>query len=274
MQDVLNGSSPNGHHPEFGAPGLEQPEEKGVPVEAQPEVQAPGASDPLVAAVEGEVADEASPAHPAAEPASADEPDAASEPVVDLESPLPVGKPVSGLSLAAQVESLLFVADGPVPVGRVAEALDVKSQAVEQALDELTGWYEGRGIAIQRMKDRVQLTSTPAAAEAVQRFLGLSASAPLSRAGLETLAIIAYRQPITRPQIDAIRGVNSDGVMKTLLTKGLIEEAGIGEGPGRPTLYVTTSDFLQHFGLSSINELPPLNLDDLKRTPTADILKG
>ena len=93
---------------------------------------------------------------------------------------------------------------------------------------------------------------------APERFLDLEATTRLSRAALETLAIIAYQQPATRPEIDAIRGVNSDGVMKNLLSKGLIEEIGRTEGPGRPILYVTTPDFLQHFGLRSLDDLPPL----------------
>jgi len=82
-------------------------------------------------------------------------------------------------------------------------------------------------------------------------------------AALEALAIIAYQQPVTRPQVDAIRGVNSDGVMKNLLHKGLIQEVGRAEGPGRPILYSTTPEFLGHFGLGSLEELPPLNLEDL-----------
>jgi segregation and condensation protein B len=92
----------------------------------------------------------------------------------------------------------------------------------------------------------------------VERFLGLETTSHLSRAALEALAIVAYQQPVTRPQVDAVRGVNSDGVMKSLLTKGLVQEIGRAEGPGRPILYSTTAEFLQHFGISSLNELPPL----------------
>jgi segregation and condensation protein B len=92
----------------------------------------------------------------------------------------------------------------------------------------------------------------------VERFLGLDATSHLSRAALEALAIIAYQEPATRPQIDAIRGVNSDGVLKSLLSKGLIQEVGRAEAPGRPILYSITQEFLQHFGLNSLAELPPL----------------
>jgi segregation and condensation protein B len=97
-------------------------------------------------------------------------------------------------------------------------------------------------------------------APVVEKFLGLEATARLSRAALETLAIVAYRQPITRPGIDAVRGVSSDGVIKSLLTKGLIQEVGRAEGPGRPILYGVTADFLQHFGLSRLEDLPPYEL--------------
>ncbi len=192
----------------------------------------------------------------------------------DPTQPLPVGRPPSPLGLDAQIESLLFVADGPAPVAKLAEALEVKVGEVEAALAVLDERYLGRGIAIQRIKDRVQLTTSATAAPIIQRFLGLSATAPLSKAALETLAIIAYRQPITRPQIEQVRGVNSDSVIKNLLTKGLVEEAGIAEGPGRPVLYITTPEFLQHFGLSTLAELPELNLDDVRRSFASEILKG
>lgn len=179
---------------------------------------------------------------------------------------------VVALSVPALLESLLFVADGATPVARLAEALEVTVADVEAALAELQTTYAQRGLSLQRIRDRVQLTTAPSAAAAVQRFLGLAATVPLSKAALETLAIIAYQQPVTRPQIDAIRGVNSDGVLKTLLAKGLVEEAGRTEGPGRPTLYATTPMFLQHFGLSALTELPPLNLDD--RPDLGVLLKG
>ena len=106
---------------------------------------------------------------------------------------------------------------------------------------------------------RVQLTTAPEHADLVERFLGLEATTHLSRAALETLAIIAFQQPVTRPQIESIRGVNSDSMLKGLLSKGLIAETGRTDGPGRPILYSTTPEFLQHFGLASIRELPALD---------------
>jgi segregation and condensation protein B len=121
----------------------------------------------------------------------------------------------------------------------------------------------------------VQLTTAPEIANQIETFLGLEATSHLSRAALETLAIIAYQQPVTRPRIDSIRGVNSDGVMKSLLLKGLLQEVGRAEGPGRPILYGTTPDFLQHFGLNSLGELPPLLLPEPgEENNDLSVLKG
>jgi segregation and condensation protein B len=163
------------------------------------------------------------------------------------------------LSVLAQVESLLFVADGPVSVGRLAKALEVTPGQVERALIDLAVLYAGRGLRLQRAGSLVQITTAPEAAPHVERFLGLETRAQLSRAALETVAIIAYRQPITRPEIEGIRGVSSDSVLRTLLSVGLVEEIGRAPTVGRPILYGTTFEFLQHFGLSSLEELPPLD---------------
>ncbi|MEW5868920.1 MAG: SMC-Scp complex subunit ScpB [Chloroflexota bacterium] len=188
--------------------------------------------------------------------------------------------PESELRLSALLEALLFVAPGSATASQLAAALDLPITEVEQGLDELEAYYTSqagrRGVCLQRYRGRVQLTSVPQAAAAIERFLGLDISGRLSRAALEALAIIMYRQPITRPQIDAIRGVNSDGVLKSLLTKGLIQEVGRAEAPGRPILYSVTSEFLQYFGLNSLSELPPLELGDLlpENGESPDILKG
>jgi segregation and condensation protein B len=173
---------------------------------------------------------------------------------------LPISAPIS-TPLSTIVESLLFVADGPTTIAQLAAALDVTPREIEAALAELEAHYEGRGLSLQRIKDRVQLTTAPEMAAHIERFLGLESAQHLSRPALETLAIVAYQQPVTRPQLEAIRGVNCDGVIKSLLSKGLIEESGRTEGPGRPILYVITPDFLQHFGLASLDQLPPLELD-------------
>ena len=167
---------------------------------------------------------------------------------------------ISELPLSVQLEGLLFVAAEPVPLAHLAEALDVDSTMVEAALKELEGSLETRGLRLQRHAGRVQLTTAPQLAVTIERFLGLETTTHLSRAALETLAMIAYQQPVTRPQIDAVRGVNSESMLKSLLNKGLIFESGRTEGPGRPILYSTSPEFLQHFGLNSITELPPLEL--------------
>ena len=156
------------------------------------------------------------------------------------------------LSLSAQIESLLFVAPGAVSNVQIAIALGITNQAVEKELDQLEIIYEERGIRLQRHRGRVQMVTAPESAPLVEHFLGLEATSSLSRAALETLSIVAYQQPTTRPQVESIRGVNSDGVMKTLLSKGLIQEMGRADGPGRPVLYSTTPEFLGYFGLTSI----------------------
>lgn len=167
----------------------------------------------------------------------------------------------SPLRLEMCLEALLFVSPGPVTINQLAEALDRKPAEVEEGLRRLEKEYETeRGISLQWHVGKVQLTTSPLISGLVERFLGLEATARLSRAALETLAIVAYRQPITRPGVDAIRGVNSDGVMKSLLTKGLVQEVGRSDGPGRPILYGPTSEFLQHFGLSSFDALPPFDI--------------
>jgi segregation and condensation protein B len=170
------------------------------------------------------------------------------------------------LSLSARLEALLFVASTGVTPAQLAAALEVAVEEVERGLDTLENEYvqsgSGRGLRLQRHRGRVQLTTAPQAATWVERFLGLESSSRLSRAALETLAIIVYQQPTTRPQIDAIRGVNSDGVLKSLLSKGLIQEVGRAEAPGRPILFCSTPEFLQYFGLTSLEELPPLHYSE------------
>ena len=162
------------------------------------------------------------------------------------------------LPLSVKLEALLFVAAEPVTMAQLATALDVSASVIERGLNELDDSLSSRGLRLQRHAGRVQLTTAPQLAELIEHFLGLEATSHLSRAALETLAIIAYQQPVTRPQIDSIRGVNSDSMMKSLLSKGLILESGRTDGPGRPILYSTTPEFLQHFGLNSILEMPPL----------------
>jgi segregation and condensation protein B len=161
------------------------------------------------------------------------------------------------------LESLLFVASGPVSPSRLAAALDVSPATVRELLQVLEEQYKHRGLRLQWSGNGlVQLTTAPEAAAAVERFLGLEVTSRLSQAALETLAIVAYMQPVTRPQIDQVRGVNSDGALRSLLSKGMIEEIGRLEKPGRPILYGTTPDFLQSFGLGALAEMPPLDEEE------------
>jgi segregation and condensation protein B len=166
--------------------------------------------------------------------------------------------------LLASIEALLFVAVEPVSPTQLASVMEISTPEVEELLDGLQEICKKRGVRLQRHAGKVQLTSAPEKAELIERFLGLEASSRLSRAALEALAIIAYRQPVTRPNLDAVRGVNSDGVLKSLLNKGLIQEVGRSEGPGRPILYGTTPDFLQYFGLDSLKALPSLTISEFK----------
>jgi segregation and condensation protein B len=165
-------------------------------------------------------------------------------------------------SLVALLESLLFVADGPVTVSRLAQALEVTPAEVEVALATWQESSAGRGVRLQRVGDRVQLVSAAQAAPCIERFLGLELHSRLSPAALEALAIVAYQQPVTRIQVEAVRGVNSDSVLRTLASKGLIEEVGRLDTVGRPILYGTTFEFLQFFGLESLGDLPALELGD------------
>ena len=162
------------------------------------------------------------------------------------------------LALPALLEALLFVADGPQSLPRLASVTGASSAAVQAALLELQEHYAMRGLRLQRTRDQVQLTTAPAATPYLELLLGVGSRQRLSQAALETLAIVAYRQPVTRPQVDEIRGVNSDSVFQNLLGKGLVDEVGRADGPGRPVLYGTTPTFLQHFGLNELGEMPDL----------------
>ncbi len=179
------------------------------------------------------------------------------------------------LPLSMKLEAILFVASEPVPNAQLASALDVTSSVIERGLNELDASLSTRGLRLQRHAGRVQLTTAPQLAELIERFLGLESTTHLTRAALETLSIVAYQQPVTRPQIDSVRGVNSDSMIKSLLNKGLILEVGRADGPGRPILYSTSPEFLQHFGLNSILEMPPLAApEEVEPDNTGDLLKS
>ncbi len=160
------------------------------------------------------------------------------------------------LDLTSSIEALLFVADEPVSVHELAQVLQVGDNEVEAGLGQLSAHYCERGLRLQRKDGLVQFATAPEAAPYVERFLGLDTSSRLSAAALEALALIAYKQPVTRAQVEAVRGVNCDGVLRTLLARGLIAPQGRLEQAGRPILYGTTFQFLQHFGLTDLCELP------------------
>jgi segregation and condensation protein B len=189
------------------------------------------------------------------------------EPAADYSTP---GQSAdAALTPEARLEALLFVSGTPVTAQRLGEALGVGSAEVDEALPHLEAQLARRGLRLQRHRGGYSLTTAPQAAGDVARLLDLESSARLTRAALETLSIIAYHQPATRPLIDSIRGVNSEASVHTLVRYGLVEESGRGEGPGRPILYATTQDFLHHFGLRSLAALPPLETGEAETLPLA-----
>jgi segregation and condensation protein B len=171
------------------------------------------------------------------------------------------------LSITMKIESILYAAKEPAAISAIAASLEIQPQEVEAALHELNVIFEVRGVRLQRNGNRVQLITAPENAEAVQKFLGLEETTRLSSAAMETLAIIAYNQPVTKPQIEMIRGVNCDGVMATLEARNLVVELGRAETVGHPMRYGVSFDFLRHFGLKGVHELPPVeSLDVLPKT--------
>ncbi|WP_447976743.1 SMC-Scp complex subunit ScpB [Candidatus Nitrospira bockiana] len=159
------------------------------------------------------------------------------------------------------LEALLFIAHEPVTLERLAAALGSVSKAqIRQALDQLRAEYDQaeRGVQLVEVAGGVQITTRPELAPWIKAFGKTKTSPKLSRSGLESLAIIAYKQPIVRAEIEAIRGVETSGVLRTLLERKLVRIVGRKDVPGRPIMYGTTKFFLQHFGLRDLSELPPL----------------
>ena len=161
---------------------------------------------------------------------------------------------------AIALEAILFVAGEPAALDRLRAALDCSAEELEATLSTLDDNLRERGIRLQRIGDTVQLVSAPELASAIEKFLGIQAASRPSSAALEVLSIIAYKQPASRVQIDEIRGVSSERALRSLLAQGLIQEVGRGPGVGRPVLYGVTEVFLQRFGLTSLDQLPPLEV--------------
>ena len=160
--------------------------------------------------------------------------------------------------LAKIIEAILFVSGEPVQLGAVARALDVTELEVSAAADELASDYDynRRGICLKRFGSHIQLSTRPDYAPQIEKLLQPIQKQSLSQAALETLAVVAYKQPVTRLDIEAVRGVKCDYSVQSLMNKGLIEEVGRKETLGRPILYGTTDAFLSHFGLTSLEDLP------------------
>ncbi|MEW6236576.1 MAG: SMC-Scp complex subunit ScpB [Candidatus Omnitrophota bacterium] len=169
-------------------------------------------------------------------------------------------------NLIGAVEALIFVSGDPVPLKRLAELLEKEETEIKGAVDALSERYAENASALQIMEvaGGFQLRTRPVYSVHINRFLERKRKTTLSGPALETLAIIAYKQPITRAEIEAIRGVGIDGVLKSLLDKRLVKVKGVKEVPGRPNLYGTTKYFLEYFGISSLKDLPPI--EDISET--------
>jgi segregation and condensation protein B len=163
--------------------------------------------------------------------------------------------------IAAAIESLLFVSGRPLEYAELRKLLAVDDTGLAGALDMLNVQLESqeRGIRLQRLGKQVQLVTAPENARYIAALLDLPMTARLTTAAMETLAVISYRQPITRAQIEAIRGVNSDRAVASLVQHGLVVEIGRAQTIGRPALFATTPEFLQQFGLTSLEQLPRTN---------------
>ena len=161
-------------------------------------------------------------------------------------------------NLPAAIEALLFSSDQPLPIGLLAESLETEADEVSRALIDLGASYAGRGagIELREIAGGWMLVTTAAQSEWVGRMLRGKKRMRLSRAALETMAIIAYKQPVTKSEVEAIRGVDSSAVLATLLERNLVTIRGRSKVVGRPLLYGTTTEFLEYFGLRDLTELP------------------
>ncbi len=158
------------------------------------------------------------------------------------------------------IEAILFLADEPLAASTLAQAVEIGRRDVEDLLREMADDYQARdsGIVLSEVAGGWRLMTSPEAAPFVERFVLSSRHARLTKASLETLAIVAYKQPVTRHQVSSIRGADSDGVLRSLAERGLVEEVGRSDGPGRAVLYGTTPEFLERLGLPSLAGLPPV----------------
>ena len=163
-------------------------------------------------------------------------------------------------NLFGMIESILFVAGEAVDVRDLARALRIGEDELDKSLEQLSDEYDfnQRGFMLKRFGSKVQLATRPLYSDAVVRLLQPVQMQSLSQAAMETLAVVAYRQPVTRAEVEQIRGVKCDYSLQSLMIKGLIRETGRKDTIGRPILYGTTDEFLSHFGIRSLEDLPPL----------------
>jgi segregation and condensation protein B len=189
-----------------------------------------------------------------------------------LAEPLEPVEPVEPVELTeAALEALLFVAERPLSRREIGALAGIDRATVDARLGDLEVSLAGRGIRLVLSGDRVELVTAPEAGALIARYVGADA-VRLSPASLETLAIVAYRQPVTKGAIERIRGVDSDYTIRTLLHRRLVVELGRSEAPGRPYLYGTGFEFLERFGLTSLEELPVLDVDVAARLAEDDAL--
>ena len=180
----------------------------------------------------------------------------------DTPGALPTDAP--GALALAHLEALLFVAERPLTRREIASLAGVDREVVDALLGDLEVALRDRGLRLVAARDEVQLVTAPEAGSLIARYVGAEGTR-LSPAALETLAIVAYRQPVTRGSIERVRGVDSDYVLRTLLHRRLVVEQGRADTPGRPILYGTGFDFLERFGLTSLDDLPPLDAEAAER---------
>ncbi len=177
----------------------------------------------------------------------------------------------AGGTVKGRIEAILFVAGEAVAIRDLARALQISEKEMESTLQELSDEYdyEQRGFLLKRFGDKIQLATRPLYAEDVVRLLQPVQQQSLSQAAMETLAVVAYKQPVTRAEVEQIRGVKCDYSLQSLTNKGLIEEAGRKDTIGRPILYATTDAFLSHFGIRGLEDLPPLPEAEGAEAPVA-----
>lgn len=174
-------------------------------------------------------------------------------------------KNLNANTMQAACEAILFAAGEPVPVSRVAKTLDIEVELAEQVLQNLQAEYDERdgGLCILKLADKYQMCTRSEYSESIRKVLEMHRNVPLSQAAFEVLAVIAYNQPVTKSFVEQVRGVDCAGVIASLTQKGLIEERGRLDLPGRPLIYGTTPAFLRCFCIESLDELPSLPHEDV-----------